>query len=895
MSRPGVRPAARTAVARPVGTSTVRKPISVSRQPLRSAPSTSVGIERKIPVRKEEGNSLDKAMLIKDARPNLLQRVEEKKQMIKKTVPDNKSLAMNKIQIKGKTIPKSAFSIKFVQSPVKKIPTKGKEFVAIKVESKVFRCLNKPKLMELSISERTDVKVYELEEKKRVDIERDYEKIIQSHIKEDFRCVYKPRKYMISYRQAKGKLEIMHKPNVDIFIHKETKLPSIISQQDSAATSISLPISESNISESKATLDISFSSSNQPQFHQSISQLNSFQNLPNEDQDLSSAFPSPITTTRSEYHSNIPSYIHSINTTPSQTPQETAHERIISFDDFMSSISTEAPRSPEPIKKQRTSLKILIPRQSFNKVKSPLLRSSLQNFGLYNLSPKYSVTRTQTDLSGIKFEISKREERLNRRRRAAIRIQACFRGWKVRKDYIKIQQLERELRFTRKLEDLRIRIRNSWAPVRIYKALKAWRLKKRLERAKIFEKFLEHCAVTIQKGWRGYRVRKVYIEVLNKRIRQRQLRIALIRGWKIRQIFKNKAIRNHIANIIDLQALTHELAISSPVSKSNDLLYKASTQLPEGISKFISEIDYMYQNGSWVENKLITSKSVSSFEITPSPKALDSINFTAQTERLRFPTFDEEPVRPLYKEQFELPEEAFEPNEPKVIKKFSFLKRNKERYNPRSSSLHNTKKEFKETPDRHKPSPSPSLKEDNELSKETSYNTSPTQLDSHNEEPKNEILDKKPFNFLKRRSQKMQPQKIKWNVSRRIDCWGTKTLTSRSLRKSFDRPASTDLVQDAFLQSSVHPKLKHPTSVPPRRVMNKTLEELEEIFQSIRQEFQPALEFFSSTGRLDNSTSIPQIIRNSTFLSNISEYKIQKVSRDLEQKYLQLSSDEENL
>jgi hypothetical protein len=83
--------------------------------------------------------------------------------------------------------------------------------------------------------------------------------------------------------------------------------------------------------------------------------------------------------------------------------------------------------------------------------------------------------------------------------------------------------------------------------------------------------------------------------------------------------------------------------------------------------------------------------------------------------------------------------------------------------------------------------------------------------------------------------------------------------------------------------------------VPPRRVVYKTLEELEEIFDSIRDEFEPACEFFSSTGRLDNSTSIPQIIKSSSFISQISEYKIQKVSRDLKQKYLQLSSDEENL
>jgi hypothetical protein len=880
MSKPGVRPAARTAVARPVASSTLRKPVSLSRQPLRNAKSTSVGIERKIPARKEECNSIDKAILIKDARPNLLQRVEEKKQIIKKAVPDNKSLAKNKIQIKGKTIPKSAFSIKFAQPPVKKLPEKAKEFVAIKVESKVFRCLNKPKLKELSVMERTDVKGYELGEKKRVDIEIAYEKIIQSLIKEDFRCVYKPRKFMISYRQTKGTLEIMHKPSVDITIHKETSI----------TTTISLPISEA----------ISFPShENHTKFRKSITQLDSFPISTNEYQDLSSVSTSPMRTTQSEFQSIpstcIPSSISSIKTTPIQTPQETAHERIISFDDFMSSISTEAPRSPEPIKRHRTSLNILTPRQSLSKVKSPLLKTSLQGLGLYNLSPKYSGTRTQTDLSGIKFEISKREERLNRRRKAAIRIQACFRSWKVRKDYIKIKKLEKELTFTRKLEELRLRLRNSWAPVKIYKALKAWRLKKKLERAQIFEKFLEHCAVMIQKCWRGYRVRKVYREDLNRKIRQRQLRIALVRGWKIRQIFKNKAIRNHIANVKDLQALTYELAISSPVSKSNDLLYKASTQLPEVISKLMSEIDYMYQSGSWVENRLITSKSISSFEVTPSPKAVDYINFTVQIERLRMPAFDEEPIRPLYKEPLELSEEAFEPKEPKVVKKFTFLKRNKERYNPRSSSVNNTKQEFGENQDRSKLSLSPSVKEDKELSKETCNISSPQQYDYDNEEPKNEVLDKKPFNFLKRRSQKMQPQKIKWNVTRRIDCWGSKTLTSRSLRKSFDRPASTDLVQDAFFQGSVHPKLKHPTSVPPRRVVYKTLEELEEIFDSIRDEFEPACEFFSSTGRLDNSTSIPQIIKSSSFISQISEYKIQKVSRDLEQKYLQLSSDEENL
>lgn len=896
MSRPAVRTVNRTETAKPIPVDVLKKPLSVSRLPGQKMTINSAAKDRKIEnrTRKEEVKSVDKGRTDIDFKQNLLKRVEEKKQLMKKTTSDARSLSLlkNKIQVKGKTISKSAFSLNMTQTQVRNLSSKAKEFTTLRVNNSVFRCLNKPKLIPKMLNQSTEVKIFECTNKIVVNIERDFERRIEVLQQMSYRCISKPIVLMVKSCQKRLTFKSIHKPNKDIARYEEVLRNSNLeykSIQDAVTNTDPIEFSEITSGRDSTCLHQNQSIFNTTSTHQ--------ETFPNPvSYDFSSMVTTPVKVMNSDYVFHSKTVNSSIQTTPTET-YEIYHrftpDRIISFDDFMLSISTETSPFLEPIQRPRFSLKIQTPKEKPEKIRLTRFPSLTQGFILSSDSPKFTLSRTQTDLSGIKFEISKREERLNKRRKAATRIQACFRAWKVRKDYIKVKLLEKELKLTHQLEELREKITLSWAPVRIYNALKAWSLKQKLIRAQIFEKFLFHCTEMIQKVWRGYKVRRIYGETLKKVAREKQLRVALLKGWKIRQIFKTKPIRNSVANIRDLQALTKELTISSPVNKSNDLLYKAQAQLPEVISKFISELKNLYHNGIWIQYKIQSTKSLSSYEATPcSPQRSDSLSFGLNLEELKTPSLNEAPIRPYSKDTIEIPQEAFENKEFTPVKKFNFLKRNKERYNPRSSSLNSPKKDIKKLTE---------SKEYKELSKEVTQEDSNEQYETHHdEEPKNELTtEKKTFNFLKRRSQKMQPQKINWKVAKKIDCWGSKTLTEprRYLRNSLERPASTEPVQNAFFKVDfVRPKLKkRPTFISRSGVAFKTLEELNHIFKSISDDFKPVLQFFSRESRLDESTEIPQITQFSRFIANISEYNIQKVSRDLEQKYLQLCSEDKFL
>jgi len=102
-------------------------------------------------------------------------------------------------------------------------------------------------------------------------------------------------------------------------------------------------------------------------------------------------------------------------------------------------------------------------------------------------------------------------------------------------------------------------------------------------------KYKDHCAEMIQKIWRGYKIRDKYRDLLFRRIYYRELRRALLSGWKTRKIMKTDKCIKGKENVRNWER-------KFGVKNKNEDLRKIRRKLVE---EFMSIFNVLYLTGKW--------------------------------------------------------------------------------------------------------------------------------------------------------------------------------------------------------------------------------------------------------------------------------------------------------
>lgn len=135
------------------------------------------------------------------------------------------------------------------------------------------------------------------------------------------------------------------------------------------------------------------------------------------------------------------------------------------------------------------------------------------------------------EIEEIKRKAKEKEEQ-KKKIKAAINIQKFFRGFKMKKAYKIIMQ---DIKTKRNKETI--------AAIKILTGLQKWHKYKLKEKEDLLKRYMNHCAVFIQKIYRGFSAKIRYEKLLKKRKRFIQIRKALLIGWKTRKILTHKKIQ----------------------------------------------------------------------------------------------------------------------------------------------------------------------------------------------------------------------------------------------------------------------------------------------------------------------------------------------------------------
>ena len=121
-------------------------------------------------------------------------------------------------------------------------------------------------------------------------------------------------------------------------------------------------------------------------------------------------------------------------------------------------------------------------------------------------------------------------------------------------------------------------------------------------------------------------------------------------------------------------------------------------------------------------------------------------------------------------------------------------------------------------------------------------------------------FDGKPKEFLKRKSRTIKPKKIQWKVERKIDCWVSKDIYVKKTAQQINEKEKESL----------------------------TIEELEEIFENVLNEYVDTATYLKKFERIAGKPKIPHFKNFSDFLYVHNEEGYYETLEQLESHYLQL-------
>jgi hypothetical protein len=481
------------------------------------------------------------------------------------------------------------------------------------------------------------------------------------------------------------------------------------------------------------------------------------------------------------------------------------------------------------------------------------------------------------------------------------KIQALVRGFIARRQVARQREKMMEHLKARKLAGLKARIRRSWAPYRIMNALMRWHVIQQHQKQVRARQFQIACAITLQKWWRGTLTRLRLRPVVKARDATKSKLEGLALGWKVRRIFKTRAIFDLKKQIKDTLLLISELARTEG---SSDLVKQLrQQQLPSVRRKFLQELYRMWCTGAWVKAPLPKPVVKRPRPALASPEGLvgeslpteRSFHDTSLTENLpndrsfsqksfeggrleRSFSREEKPLAQMKINYDEVEDSA--PEQSKAPKKtFSnFLKR-KEKYDPRKAALAAASKpkqpdlinEIEER--RESASDERPIKP---VATAAPFELSQAEPEIQQEKPRVDE-DKSPKPFLKRKSQAIKAQKVNWKVTPRIDCWVSESSTKTKAKPRISQVPKARTPKQAVRGKEVS------------RIMH--VDELEGILNGLCAEHETAYEFFSRPERM-KETLVPQFQTFSYFITDFTEDIYQETLEALEQHFDFLCNEE---
>ena len=346
----------------------------------------------------------------------------------------------------------------------------------------------------------------------------------------------------------------------------------------------------------------------------------------------------------------------------------------------------------------------------------------------------------KSELDAIKLQVKEREA-LRLKRKSS----AWYRGTCVRRKVLPpILEVYNERLRLRKISKVMRKIKRTWAPYIILSALRRWMDLKAKEKEEIFNKFLEYSAVCIQRSFRGFRVRKVYLEQNRARSTVRKRLRRLLRLWKLKKILMTRKVQVTLKGLRDSVKLVNDIKADSAAK----LLYnQVLSQVPVLRARLRSDLIVLYKNGKWV--------GLPVYKYDPAASVIEPE--LSESMQKSFMNRDEMPIRPLNSTYEDLAESRTESPEGKR-RVVSFLKKGGGKMSWKSGL------------------------EDKAAEKiEKSFLASPG--DEDEEESK---YSGPPRDFLKRSSKKVISQKLNWKAERRIDCWLSREPAQVSKEIEFD-------------------------------------------------------------------------------------------------------------
>ena len=516
---------------------------------------------------------------------------------------------------------------------------------------------------------------------------------------------------------------------------------------------------------------------------------------------------------------------------------------MMSFDEFLTTID----ESPKAAKSLRSSINVVVARKE-EEMKPKFAPIQPSKMAL----KRVSVKTVDPEIDKMKQLAREKEAKRAVRVQAATKIQARIRGILARKRYSVLRKRHEKVKTRERLAQLREAIRVTWAPYRIYKALKVstrqmWLERQKVKRAGVFVLFQQHCALSIQKVFRGFVVRKVHRPVLNRRLRGRTKLVAVLVGWKTRKIMRFRKVKNIVFQLKEMMALMGD---KSKGANANDLFSMINQQVPVLKNKLKAEFARLYRTGKWAEPWRIGTK-----ESPQAPGKPEELGETAQSAEPATSVpprnRDEVPVNSL-KGDYSSMTDSTAPA--KVVHTVGFFKRTETRQ-PRTSEA-NEKEEGRER------SPHSERAEDQ-----------PGDMEEERQED-----DRPPQPFLKRRSQAVVAQKLKWKTQHRIDCWGgqAKPIPKPSAPKPAKKPLSKPL--KSLPKKAPAPPRPQPFDLggiilSPLRSSGKQgegqpIEQLEQAFQAIEHAHVYVSGYFQ---RPQTATRVPQFLPDSYFVTHYTE------------------------
>ena len=525
-----------------------------------------------------------------------------------------------------------------------------------------------------------------------------------------------------------------------------------------------------------------------------------------------------------------------LDTTPSKPSRKRSENPVIdaiSFDEFMNKVVL----TPKDAPKDRPS-----------------------DFTLDTSTLPRSQTTTPGKLGLLQFkEAAEAKERKRRKRlEAAIKIQSLVRGFLSKR---RTNRLKREL--SEKIREATLRetaklVKLQWAKRRISAAISHWMINQRAEKSRLFSLFQSHCAVFIQKHWRGYQIRRLYQAVIARARRQQALMDAMVVGWRLRRVMKLEPVQKISTQIREMETMIH----GKGQNPTEELVKIAKRTLPSLKENLAVLIEKMQGNGTWMR---YLGKYISSVPQTPKSAALTEVSEEkAPQPQTYFPTptaspkktFEDRPIRPMQAAYTAVIEERSEETRsetpPRPKRKFSNFLRKTTRVS--SAKPQNPECDFEEEkPLESLPVPAALEAEDSQQAEESNKAIRP---------------------YLKRKSQTMKTQKLKWKVTRKIDCW-----VDRGQKQVSEEPKSRAEVST----SDCFPETPKREPLPIQRPL--TVDELEAAFSTLLRSHTDAHAYFKRPERRDQSTFLPQFQQFSYFVAHFTEDIFRDTFVALEQHY----------